>query len=323
MTTTQRDADRPPTVAVMGGTGFMGRAISRALIEAGHPVLSVARNHPAGSSHAGFVSLDLGEVDSAELARVLAEHRVGTVVNAAGGMWGLTDEQMVTANVTLVENLVAAMASLPWQARLIQLGSVHEYGLVPIGTSITEDAAAMPSMAYGKLKVEATDVILAAVRDGLIDGLVLRLGNVVGAGQPHHSLLGVIADKLDAAAGEGRPAALTLAPLAAKRDFFDLDDAADAVLAAVGAQASGRVVNIGSGGASSAREVVELLIKVSGVPTEIENTTGTNGETDDLEWQQLEVGLAFDVLGWAPKRDLSNAVESLWAARSVGRTDIR
>ena len=323
MTTTQRDADRPPTVAVLGGTGFMGRAISRALIEAGHPVLSIARNRPAESSPADFVCLDLGEADSAELARVLEEHRVGTVVNAAGGMWGLNHEQIVTANVTLVETTVAAMASLPWRARLIQLGSVHEYGLVPIGTSIAEDAAAMPSMDYGKLKLEATDVILAAIRDGLIDGLVLRLGNVVGAGQPHHSLLGAIAEKLTVAASQGRPAALTLAPLAAKRDFFDLDDAADAVVAAVRGQASGRVVNIGSGSASSAREVVELLIKVSGVPAEIENTPGTDGGTDDLECQQLEVGLAFDLLGWAPKRSLGDAVESVWAACSAGRTDLR
>jgi len=214
-------------------------------------------------------------------------------------------------------HLVAAMAALPWRGRLVQLGSVHEYGLVRIGTSIAEDTEANPSMAYGKLKVEATEVILRAARDGLVDGLVLRLGNVVGAGQPHHSLLGVIAGKLSTAAREGRPAALTLAPLAAKRDFFDLDDAADAVLAAVRSEASGRVVNIGSGSASSAREVVELLIKVSGVPTEIENTTGNNGETDDLEWQQLSVGLASDVLGWMPRRDLSDAVESLWTALAV------
>lgn len=61
---------------------------------------------------------------------------------------------------------------------------------------------------------------------------MLRLGNVIGAGQPGHSLLGVMAGKL----AEGRAAGgaeLSLMPLTAQREFLHLQDGIDAMVAAL------------------------------------------------------------------------------------------
>jgi dTDP-6-deoxy-L-talose 4-dehydrogenase [NAD(P)+] len=303
-------------VAVLGATGFVGRAVSRTLIASGHHVLGMARTPREIAEGADFVPLDLARVAHTDLADVLRPAGVDAVINAAGGMWGLSEAEMVEANVTLVANLVEAVATLPNRARIIQLGSVHEYGLAPIGTSIAEDYTPEPVMPYGKLKLECGNIVLDAARRGTVDGMVLRIGNVVGAGQPGHSLLGVVAKQLIGARREGRAAALSLGALGSQRDFLALADAADAIVEAVTApDVTGQVVNIGTGSAHSARDLVRMLIAASGLSVTL--TEAEPAVAVETEWQQMSVGKAGAVLGWAPRRTLGDAVGELWEAAST------
>ena len=179
---------------------------------------------------------------------------------------------------------------------------------------MAEDRVPEPVTAYGKLKLECANLVLDAVRRGEAEGLVLRVGNVVGARQPGHSLLGVVASRLLAARREGVPCELELGPLGSQRDFLALADAAEAVAhaAAVRPAVSGQVVNIGTGRAHSARELVRMLMDASGVPATLtEAEPPTPVETD---WQQMGVERAASVLRWRPRRTLADAVAELWAA---------
>ncbi|MBV6696423.1 NAD(P)-dependent oxidoreductase [Kitasatospora aureofaciens] len=310
-----------PRIAVLGGTGFIGRTILGALDERGHHLLTIARKAPAEPLPGEFARLDLTLDPPADLAALLTEHRIDVVINAAGGMWGLTDEQMVGANVGMVSRLLDALRSMPAAPRLVHLGTVHEYGLCPIGVSLTEDSEPKPSMVYGQLKLQATELIKDAVRTEGLDAVVLRLGNVVGAGQPGHSLLGVMAGKLATAQAAGATAELALQPLTAQRDFVDLQDTVDAIIAAIPSNpASPSVLNVGLGKASSARELVELLIEVSGVPVEITEVPAPDGSGPETEWQQLDITAAGKALGWQPERSLRSAVAELWNAASGSRT---
>ncbi len=303
-----------PRVAVLGGTGFIGRQICAALAGRGHFLLTVARKEPVDPLPGTFARHDLTEDSESDLAALLTAERIDVVVNAAGGMWGLTDEQMVGANVGMVSSLLKALESMERAPRLVHLGTVHEYGLCPIGVSLAEDAVARPSMVYGQLKLQATELIVTAVRERALDGVVLRLGNVVGAGQPSHSLLGVMAGKLAAAKAAGETAELSLAPLTAQRDFVDLSDTVDAIVAALTTRTPDPVLNIGTGSATSARETVEALITASGVPTEITEVPAPEGSGPETEWQQLEVSAARAQLGWVPSRSLEESVRALWSA---------
>ncbi|WP_457028899.1 NAD-dependent epimerase/dehydratase family protein [Kitasatospora sp. P5_F3] len=305
----------PARVAVLGGSGFIGRVLGDRFTELGHDVLSIARKAPDAPAPGRFVAFDLTSAAPAELTELLDREQVGLVVNAAGGMWGLTDEQMQVANVVLVDRLIEAIGAMAAPARLVHLGTVHEYGFAPIGTDQREDSAAAPSMEYGKLKLAATEAVARAVRGHGLDAVTLRLGNVVGAGQPGHSLLGVMAAKLDEARLAGRTAQLSLAPLTALRDFVDLTDSIDAIVAAAATPGTQPVLNIGTGSATSAREWVELLVEVSGVPTEITEVPGPDGAGPETEWQQLDITAAGEQLGWAPRRSMRESLESLWQAQ--------
>lgn len=306
-----------PRVAVLGGTGFIGRAICATLSEQGHGLLTVARKEPATPLPGNFARLDLTEDKPTDLAALLADQQIDVVVNAAGGMWGLTDEQMVGANVGMAARLLEALGLMADAPRLVHLGTVHEYGLSPIGVSLAEDSVPQPSMVYGQLKLQATELIADAVRTGGLDAVVLRLGNVVGAGQPSHSLLGVTAGKLAAARAAGTTAELALQPLTAQRDFVDLQDTVDAIIAALRPVTAPPVLNVGLGKASSARELVELLIEVSGVPTEITEVPAPQGTGPETEWQQLDITAIQRSLDWQPHRSLREAVAALWAAETA------
>ncbi|MEU8179528.1 NAD(P)-dependent oxidoreductase [Micromonospora sp. NPDC049044] len=305
------DAVAPKRVVVLGGTGFLGRPISRALADQGHTVVAVARTPKTIGAGVEVRSLDLAAADIDEITAVLRDLDPDVVINAAGGMWGLTEAQMLAVNVTLVERLLAAAGRLPRRVRVLQMGSVHEYGLVPVDTSMPEQLTPAPVMPYGEFKLRCTEAVTAADRQGLIEGVTLRVGNVIGAGQPGHSLLGVVAGRLRDAQRAGERARLELAPLGSRRDFIGLSDVVAAVqLAATRPEAAGRVINIGRGVAASARDMVRLLIEVSEVPTDLIEAEQTGPA--ETSWQRLDVGSAAAVLGWSPSDDLHTEMKQLW-----------
>jgi dTDP-6-deoxy-L-talose 4-dehydrogenase [NAD(P)+] len=298
--------------AVLGGTGFIGRALCRALAEQGHRVLAVARHGRPVGPDVAVRELDLATASVERITDLLAGDGIEVVVNAAGGMWGLTEDEMFAANVTLVDRLIEALCGWSGAAapRLVQIGTVHEYGVTPIGTSLTEDTLADPVMPYGALKLRCTAAITAAARAGRIDAVTLRIGNIVGPGQPGTSLLGVVAGALHAADDAGTTAVLDLGPLGSLRDFVGLTDAVDAIVAAVTTPVSGHpVINIGRGTAASARDMVRLLIDASRVPTQLNEAPAAGPETT---WQQMDITLASDVLRWSPIHELSKEMKELW-----------
>ncbi|MFF0152954.1 NAD-dependent epimerase/dehydratase family protein [Micromonospora sp. NPDC005203] len=304
-------AEPPVRVVVLGGTGFLGRPICRALADQGHTVVAVARTPKTIGPGVQVRALDLAAADVDEITAVLRDLAPDVVINAAGGMWGLSEAQMLAVNVTLVERLLAAAGRLPGRVRVLQMGSVHEYGLVPVDTSMPERLTPAPVMPYGEFKVRCTEAVTAADRQGLIEGVTLRVGNVIGPGQPGHSLLGVVAGRLRDAQRAGERARLELAPLGSRRDFIGLGDVVAAVqLAASRPDAAGRVINIGRGVAASARDMVRLLIEVSEVPTDLVEAEQTGPA--ETSWQRLDIGLAAEVLGWSPSDDLHTEMKQLW-----------
>ncbi|MFJ3586844.1 NAD-dependent epimerase/dehydratase family protein [Streptomyces sp. NPDC090127] len=300
------------TAVVLGGSGFLGQHIAAELRSTGRRVVSVSRTGDAGID----LTADEGQHRFAEL---LAAERATLVVNAAGRAWRATEEDMVRGNAELVERLVAAVLAVPARPRLVQLGSVHEYGPGTRGTSTPEDHAAAPVTPYGRTKLRATESVARACADSGLEAVVLRVANVAGPGAPVGSLLRTVADQLVDVAS-GALSELRYGPLRAERDFVDVRDVADAVLAAADAPSEavgGHVINIGRGEAVRARYLVDRLIALSGLAVPVVEETATTGATarSDVEWQQLDIAKAHRVLGWKPARDLDTSLRDLLLSR--------
>jgi dTDP-6-deoxy-L-talose 4-dehydrogenase [NAD(P)+] len=309
-----------PQVAVLGGSGFVGAPVCTALDEAGCVVVSVARrpNPMVPSIAADLLTLSPAELTGLLHAALPDPVRPRAVVNVAGAVWGVTEAQMVRTNAVLVETLCAAMAGLPGGGRLIQLGTVYEYGVVPDGSSVSEDAPTRPVSPYGVSKLRATRSVLAAADSGVTEALVLRVSNVIGRAAPPGSLLGKVASELERARGQGTSAVLNVAPRGACRDFIDSRDVADAVVRAVTAPArlvNRTVINVGTGAATPVWALVRALAEVAGVPALItESEVREHIRGAGVRWQQVDIGLAARLLGWAPRRSLDDSLATLWTA---------
>jgi dTDP-6-deoxy-L-talose 4-dehydrogenase [NAD(P)+] len=220
---------------------------------------------------------------------------------------------MLDLNTVLVQRLVAALGRTLPKTRLVQLGSVHEYGAQPQGRILTESMVPRPTTAYGAAKLGATEEVLRAGRTGRVPGIVLRATNVVGAAAPPLSLAGRVAADLARAERTGAPAVLTLSPLRASRDFVDVDDVARAAALAADAGLSGEVFNIGSGRPVPVRTVVDTLVRISGLPaTVLETAVEEAARGYRLDWQQPDIRRAGRLLGWSPVKTLDQSMRELW-----------
>ncbi|HEV2636036.1 MAG TPA: NAD(P)-dependent oxidoreductase [Actinocrinis sp.] len=310
------------SVVVLGGTGFVGRHIGGAFAALGAQVHPVSRTGgPAAAQQRPPIRLDLLAASPRQIAELLESTGARVVVNAAGQTWQGGEEQMAAGNTDLVERLLAVLADLPGPPiRLVQLGSVHEYGAGALDGATNEDHPPVPVTAYGRTKLAGTQAVLRAASGRHAEAVVLRLANVVGAGAPAGSLFGRVAAHLGHAARVqargGAPAELRLPPLRVARDLVDADDAAAAVLAAATAPAgavTGRVVNVGRGEAVPVHDLIHRMISLSGlrVPL-VEEAQGPPSRTD-VAWQQLDITRAERLLGWRPVRSVDDSLRDLLA----------
>ncbi|WP_255955082.1 NAD-dependent epimerase/dehydratase family protein [Streptomyces odontomachi] len=300
------------TVAVIGATGCVGREVCAAFARQGHDVLAIARRHVPHMDAYKFAELDLAAVEPAELAELLTAHQVDVVVNAAGS-WVSTEAEMDQAHVRLVENLVAAGVLLPRPPRIVQMGSIHEYGMLPNGTSVAETAPCEPDTPYARTKLAGARTLLDATREGRADGVVLRLVNVCGPHTSTASFLGAVTAKLRSTSVE-KPLELDIAD--ARRDFVDVRDVADAAVLAAERPVAGEIINIGRGQAVAISELVSLLVSAAGLPADVIRVRGTEVTTQNGNkvWIQADVSRAAELLGWRPRVDLAASMRGMWEA---------
>jgi nucleoside-diphosphate-sugar epimerase len=298
----------PPTAVVLGATGFVGRNICAAAHAAGWSVTGVVRRPPDTAPPWPVVSLDVARAATGVLAEALARSRPALVVNAAGALWDVTDDELTEGNVTLVERLVSTVSTLPGAARLVHIGSAYEYGNHPGRTSLAETLPGRPASRYAQTKLAGTQILTRAVEDGRIDAVALRIALSVGPFAPRHSVLGGLAHQLAA-----RPAQVRLPPVFGVRDIVDVRDVADAVLCAATAPTVPPVVNIGAGACVELTGAVDALIRIAGSTASIVRVQAPAMRRDTgVGDVPLDIGLARRRLGWAPTRTLEAALGALW-----------
>ena len=292
-------------VALLGGTGWVGRHACAAFAERGYDVVAVARHPPSHAPAHRFHQCDLTAASTGEIAALLRSERVDIVVNATDSTnttdgWERTEAQHREVNVDLVARLLAAAGTLSWRVKLVHLGTIHEYGPVPPGTIIAESRTAHPATSYARSKLAGSQAVLRA---SAVDGVVLRLVNLCGPHPSPDSFPGKLLRSVRA--GE---TAVTIAD--ARRDFVDVRDVVEAVVRAAVEPAAGRVFNIGSGVPVEIRALVRMFLTEAGA-------TGVrivDGPVRSLggDWTQADITLAGSRLGWRPRIPLRQSLRDMW-----------
>lgn len=286
-------------VLLFGASGFIGGHVRREL-EDDMDLVTPSR-----------AECDLTGATRERLQDLIGATRPDAVVCCAGAVTGTTEE-LVRSNTLAAAKLLDAIAVAAPGTRLVRLGSAAEYGPVPFGTSVDEDAAPAPVSDYGVSQAAATRLTALAAQAGRVDAIVLRVFNPIGPGIPRTTLLGRAAALLtQLVAGDD----LRTGSLDAHRDFVDVRDVATAVRQAVLVPApAARVLNVGSGQALPVRVALSLLVEEAGATVRIREDRPPSPRSAQVGWVRADLDRVTAVLGWSPRRDLNESVRAIWRA---------
>lgn len=310
------------TWLITGASGFLGGHLMDALGRererngrAGDRVVVLGRHRPAGCPSSAFVSADLDDPDAIDAA--IREIAPDHVIHTAGKTPPATDDEMFRANFWTTKRFIKSLRALARPVRVVLAGSAAEYGPVrseelPIG----EDHSCLPMTSYGRSKLMTT--ISALAEKPPLEVVVARLFNPIGPGLPESQAFGRFAARLLSA--DADPLPLTVGRLDAKRDFVDVRDAAEALIALALRGRAGTIYNIGAGHSRTVREGLDFLVRLSGrdVRVEVDPSLIGRREPDD---SRARIDRALADAGWRPTIPFERSIEDLWeAAKARSRT---
>lgn len=254
-------------VVVLGGGGFVGAHLCHRLAGGGHLVTAVDAGLSWGPPERaervrraaawrrarlleGVEVLDGDVRDGRRLAALLLERAPEVVVHLANvplAAWA--ERRPAEARAGIVAATASVLRALPPSARLVYVSSSMVYGDFA-SEPMPEDGPCRPLGIYGRLKLEAERLVLAAAPDR---ACVVRPSAVFGEGDGH----GRIVDLLRDAAAEGRP--LTVDDPEARLDFTWVQDLAEGLARAALLPLPGAVLNLARGEARSLAEAAAIV----------------------------------------------------------------
>lgn len=303
-------------VLVTGGLGFIGSSLTVRLAQAGAQVTVLDALLPAygGNLHniapvADRVRLVQADVREPALVRSLVADR-DVVFHFAAQVSYLDSmkDPLLDLDISLrgALNVLEACRQVRPGVRFLSIGSRMQFGEVR-RLPVNETHPMRPQSFYALHKVVAEEYCRLYHEALGVWTAFLRLSNPYGPRQQiKHGKYGIV-NWFVRLALEGRPLTV-FGDGAQARDYFYIDDAVEAFLAAALHEGSGgETFNIGGGKPISFKTMAEAIAAATGARVEYAPWPA--------EWKQVETGdyvtdiaKAQRVLGWTPKVEFSDGI---------------
>lgn len=313
-------------VFVTGGAGYVGSHCARLLVESGHELLiydNLSTGHRQAVGNARLVIGDLGEKD--HLRTTMADFQPEAVMHFAAS---IEVGESVTNPLKFYRNNVINTVTLLEVTqqlgvkKLVFSSTCAVYG-VPPSTPMTEDMPTNPLSPYGRTKRMMELIFADCAHAWDLGYAALRYFNASGAsldgsiGEDHDPESHLIPIVFQAATGRREHIQIfgTDYPTpdgTCIRDYIHVEDIAEAHHKALLALEPAKeiILNLGTGGGNSVREIIEVSKKVTG--REIKIVEGPRRE-GDCPILYADPTLAKETLNWQAKiTDLQDIIATAW-----------
>ena len=300
------------TSLVLGGGGFIGRPLCKALLAAGEHVRILERPRlilDDTSELRQHVEWHEGDfTNPVDVAKAIVGcdkifHLISTTLPKTSNENPVYDlESNVASTLQLLESI--RLAGLSCKIIFISSGGTV-YG-DPRINPIPENHPTDPICAYGISKLAIEKYLSLYHHLHGIDYVVLRLANPYGEGQRYNSIQGAIpvfmhkalANETIEIWGDG----------SIVRDYIHISDVIHAILQAVSYTGSHHVFNIGSGTGTDLNELLNVLQHLLGRPVRYQLLPARKFDTPT---NILDISRARQELQWQPQMSLEDGMAAL------------
>jgi UDP-glucose 4-epimerase len=308
---------------VTGGAGYIGSICVEQLLNAGHTVTifdNLTEGHRlAVDPRAELIEGDL--LDTASIGGALQQTRPEAVMHfAANALVGESMENPtkyfrnnVTGGINLLEACIAADVK-----NFVFSSTCATFGM-PERVPIDETLPQSPINPYGESKLLFEKILRWYDKVHGLRFVALRYFNAAGAterfGEDHRIETHLIPNVLKVALGQKENVSIFGTDYETPdgtciRDYIHIIDLAQAHMLALGAKESA-FYNLGTGGGTSVREVIQACEKVTGKKIAVVEQPRRPGDPARLIAASARIKAE---LGWTPKyQDIEKIIESAWA----------
>jgi GDP-4-dehydro-6-deoxy-D-mannose reductase len=296
---------------VTGARGFVGRHLTDLLTAQGARVvaLDVHDRQPVDITDRDAVRRRIDGVAPDVVFHLAARSHVGA-------SW--TDgEALREVNVEGTRAVVDACVEAD-VGRLLVVGSAEQYGAVdPTSVPITEDTPCRPLSPYGRTKVEAEEIALAAHRQHGLHVVCTRAFNHTGPGQSPAFLVPGLASRIAKAERE-RADEITLGNGDSVRDFSDVRDVVRAYALLAQHGAAGAAYNVCSGNGVRVGDVAAELVARAHRPLRIV-TASDLVRPVDVPVLVGDPTKLVTATGWQAEHSLADTLDAVLASARADR----
>ncbi len=298
-------------ILVTGGAGFIGKHLTRFLLEKGQSVtifdnfsnsikdLTVSLMDKGVKVIEGDIT-NLGEIQNAVKEQDIVIH-LAAKISVQDSIKNPSETFKV--NVDGAKNVLIACKKNGVK-KLICASSAAVYGEGLPNIKLTENTKTNPISPYGQSKIKMEENIEKSCSIINLNYLILRFFNIYGIGQSDQ-YAGVIT-KFTRKISDQMPLEIFGDGLQT-RDFVSIDDIVNSIYKSISNDRKG-IYNIASGKTITIKELAEKMILISGEKLDIKYLLS---QKDDIRFSQADISLAKKHLGYAPKNPIEQGLEEL------------
>jgi GDP-4-dehydro-6-deoxy-D-mannose reductase len=254
-------------ILILGISGFTGKHFTRYIDK--NKLTETYEFVGVDSIACGYIGFPTQVIDltvSSEVDSLLAKEKPNYIINLTG-TYNTTDFiQLLKVNVGISQNILESCSSLNLSVKnILFIGSAAEYGSSNT-LPINEEQKPEPVNLYGISKLFQTEMALYYFHNRNANVTLARPFNLLGEGLPKLLSVGSFVAQIQKIEETGY---ISVGNVNAKRDFIDVEDAIDAYWKLLLYGKSGEIYNVCAGSSYSIKEILDLLIKMSGKKIDI------------------------------------------------------